>query len=98
MGILGIDPGTLRMGYGVVGEGPNPHADDYGVIALPAKMSLEQRLYHLHIHILNLIAIFKKYVYVWYMSVPCRAVYIEIMAMPRKKVIRKFPGRDTHSQ
>ena len=59
MGILGIDPGTLRMGYGVIGDGPNPHADDYGVIALPRKMPLEQRLYQLHTHVLNLIAIFK---------------------------------------
>lgn len=59
MGILGIDPGTLKMGYGVLGDGPNPHADDYGVIALPAKMPLEQRLYQLHTHIMNLIAIFQ---------------------------------------
>ena len=58
MGILGIDPGTLKMGYGVIGDGPNPHADDYGVISLPRKMPLEQRLYQLHTHILNLIAIF----------------------------------------
>tara|TARA_B100001964_G_C14179030_1_gene575278 strand:- start:996 stop:1511 length:516 start_codon:yes stop_codon:yes gene_type:complete len=56
MGILGIDPGTLKMGYAVIGEGP--HVDDYGVIALPSKMPLEQRLYQLHTHILNLIAIF----------------------------------------
>ena len=56
MGILGIDPGTLKMGYAVIGEGP--HADDYGVSALPRKMPLEQRLYQLHTHILNLIAIF----------------------------------------
>ena len=56
MGILGIDPGTLKMGYAVIGEGP--HADDYGVIAPPRKMPLEQRLYQLHTHILNLIAIF----------------------------------------
>ena len=58
MGILGIDPGTLKMGYGMIGDGPNPHADDYGVISLPRKMALEQRLYQLHTHILNLIAIF----------------------------------------
>ena len=58
MGILGIDPGTLKMGYGVIGDGPNPHADDYGVIALHRKMPLEQRLYQLHTHILNHIAIF----------------------------------------
>jgi crossover junction endodeoxyribonuclease RuvC len=59
MGILGIDPGTVRMGYGVIGAGPDPHADDYGVIALPRQMPLEQRLYQLHTHILNLIAIFQ---------------------------------------
>ena len=58
MGILVIDPGTLKMGYGVIGDGPNPHADDYGVISLHRKMPLEQRLYQLHTHILNLIAIF----------------------------------------
>ena len=58
MGILGIDPGTLKMGYGVIGDGPDLHADDYGVISLPRKMPLEQRLYQLHTHILNLIAIF----------------------------------------
>ncbi len=58
MGILGIDPGTLKMGYAVIGEGPNPHADDYGVISLPSKMPLEQRLYQLHTHVLNIIALF----------------------------------------
>ena len=58
MGILGIDPGTLKMGYAVIGGGPNPRADDYGVISLPSKMPLEQRLYQLHTHILNIIALF----------------------------------------
>jgi len=58
MSVLGIDPGTVRMGYGVVGEGTRLEAADYGVIALPARMPLEQRLYQLHTHILNLIAIF----------------------------------------
>ena len=58
MGILGIDPGTLKMGYAVIGGGPNPSADDYGVISLPSKMPLEQRLYQLHTHILNIIALF----------------------------------------
>ncbi|MDA0263133.1 MAG: crossover junction endodeoxyribonuclease RuvC [Chloroflexi bacterium] len=57
MGILGIDPGTLRMGYGLISDGP--HADDYGVIALPRSMPLEKRLYQLHTHILNLISIFQ---------------------------------------
>jgi len=79
MGILGIDPGTLKMGYGVVGEGPNPHADDYGVIALPRTMPLEQRLYQLHTHILNLIGIFQP-----------TAIAVEQPFMGRGE--RSFPG------
>ena len=35
MTILAIDPGTLRMGYGVVVERPVMEAVDYGVIGLP---------------------------------------------------------------
>ena len=59
MTILGIDPGTLRMGYGIVIAQPAMEAADYGVIALPSSMPLEQRLYQMHSHILNLIAIFR---------------------------------------
>ena len=58
MRVLGIDPGTIRMGYGVLDADPQPRADDYGVIALAKKMPLEQRLYQLHTHILNLIHVF----------------------------------------
>ena len=58
MRILGIDPGTLRMGYGVLTAEPQPEADDYGVIALPRTMALEKRLYQLYTHVLNLISAF----------------------------------------
>ena len=58
MRILGIDPGTVRMGYGVLETDPHLEAEDYGVIALPATMPLEQRLYQLYSHVLNLISIF----------------------------------------
>ncbi len=58
MRVLGIDPGTLRMGYGVVSENPQVQAEDYGVIALPRNMPLEQRLYQLYTHVLNLIGVF----------------------------------------
>jgi crossover junction endodeoxyribonuclease RuvC len=57
--ILGIDPGTIRMGYGVLESAPRPLAEDYGVIALPKTMPLEQRLHQLYTHILNLISIFQ---------------------------------------
>ena len=58
MRVLGIDPGTIRMGYGVLDSEPSPRADDYGVVSLSRSMPLEQRLYQLHTHILNLIHIF----------------------------------------
>src|SRR5918996_4472526 len=58
MRVLGIDPGTVRMGYGVVDASPQPEADDYGVIALLSSLPLEKRLYQLHTHILNMIHIF----------------------------------------
>ena len=58
MRVLAIDPGTRRMGYAVVAGEPQPQADDYGVVALPGSMALEQRLYQLYTHVLNLISIF----------------------------------------
>ena len=59
MRILGIDPGTVRMGYGVVESGPRPEAEDYGVVSLPKSMPLEQRLYQLYTHVLNMISVFQ---------------------------------------
>ena len=59
MTVLAIDPGTLRMGYGVVREGVGIEAVDYGVVSLPASMSIESRLFQMHSHILNMIAIFR---------------------------------------
>ncbi len=59
MRVLAIDPGTLRMGYGVLDAHPAPEADDYGVVALPSSMAIEKRLYQLHTHILNMIHIFQ---------------------------------------
>ena len=58
MRVLGIDPGTIRMGYGVLEADPNPEAEDYGVIALPSSMPLEVRLYQLFTHVLNLVHVF----------------------------------------
>ena len=58
MRVLGIDPGTVRMGYGIVAAGPQMLAEDCGVVVLPATMPLPQRLYQLYTHVLNLISIF----------------------------------------
>jgi crossover junction endodeoxyribonuclease RuvC len=46
------------MGYGVLDANPGPEVDDYGVITLPSSMPLEQRLYQLHTHVLNMIHVF----------------------------------------
>ena len=58
MRVLGIDPGTRRMGYAIVAADPHPQAEDYGVVALPNSMALELRLYQLYTHVLNLISNF----------------------------------------
>ena len=58
MRVLGIDPGTIKMGYAIVSSDPQPKADDFGVVALSKTMPLEQRLYQLYTHVLNLISIF----------------------------------------
>ena len=79
MTILAIDPGTLRMGYGVVANRRTIEAVDYGVVALPSSMGIEHRLYQMHSHILNMIAIFQP-----------EAVAIEDPFVGRGE--RSFPG------
>ena len=59
MRVLAIDPGTLRMGYAILDSEPAPEADDYGVIPMRRDMPIEQRLYQLHTHILNMIHVFQ---------------------------------------
>ena len=56
--VLAIDPGTIRMGYGVLTADPKPQAEDYGVVTLPSKMPIEERLYQLFTHVRNMISIF----------------------------------------
>lgn len=55
--ILGIDPGTVRMGYGLVEQGDQAEAVDWGVIALSASLPIEERLYQLYTHVMNMISI-----------------------------------------
>ena len=59
MRVLGFDPGTIRMGYGGVNSGLRPEADDYGVVLLPKSMPLEQRLYQMYTHVMNMISVFQ---------------------------------------
>ena len=60
MRVLGIDPGTLNMGYGIVEEkGGNITMAGCGVISLPPKMPMEERLLELHKGLSKVIAEFK---------------------------------------
>jgi crossover junction endodeoxyribonuclease RuvC len=45
---IGIDPGTARLGYGVIESEPDPQAIDYGVIVTDADLPMEQRLLMIH--------------------------------------------------
>ena len=57
--VLGIDPGTIRMGYGLVEEKGQVVAVDWGVIALPPSLPLEERLFQLYSHVMNMISIWQ---------------------------------------
>ena len=45
---LGFDPGTARLGYGVITSDPDPRAIDYGIIATDANLPMAQRLVDNH--------------------------------------------------
>lgn len=55
MRVLGIDPGTVRMGYGVVDEAEDLAFVDCGVLAAPAKEPIERRLLSIHTQLVQLI-------------------------------------------
>ena len=56
MRVLGIDPGTLNLGYGVVDEeGRGITMVDCGVIKMSSKVPIEQRLCSLHKKLLEII-------------------------------------------
>jgi crossover junction endodeoxyribonuclease RuvC len=45
---LGFDPGTARLGYGVIESEPEPEAIDYGVVVTTADTPMAQRLLEIH--------------------------------------------------
>jgi crossover junction endodeoxyribonuclease RuvC len=56
--ILGIDPGTAMLGYGLIERvGPRLRAIDYGVITTPSDMPLPQRLAAIYMELTDLIAL-----------------------------------------
>ncbi len=55
MRILGIDPGTATLGYGVVAGGDELTPLDYGALRTDASTPMPRRLLQLHHHLLDLI-------------------------------------------
>ena len=55
MRILGIDPGTATLGYGVVAGGDELTPIDYGALRTDATTPMPRRLLQLHHHLLDLI-------------------------------------------
>lgn len=45
---IGIDPGTARLGYGIIESTPDPVAIDYGVIVTTAESPMPERLLQIH--------------------------------------------------
>jgi crossover junction endodeoxyribonuclease RuvC len=58
--ILGIDPGTAMLGYGLIERtGPRLRAIDYGVVSTPSKLTLPERLEAIHLALTDLIELHK---------------------------------------
>ena len=57
MRILGIDPGTLTMGYGLVEDSDDElKMLDYGILTAPSHMPLAERLRELYLELMKLVA------------------------------------------
>jgi crossover junction endodeoxyribonuclease RuvC len=56
MRILGVDPGTINLGYGVVDGEEEMHMVDCGVINLPSRLPMEERLRSLYNELSKIIA------------------------------------------
>jgi crossover junction endodeoxyribonuclease RuvC len=57
MRVLGVDPGTARVGYGVVeGEGPSLRAVTYGLVTTSTGTSLPERLQEIYQALRDLMA------------------------------------------
>lgn len=56
---LGFDPGTARLGYGVITSDPDPRAIDFGIIATDAERPMAQRLVEIHEAVTELIEMFR---------------------------------------
>ena len=57
MRVLGIDPGTITMGYGVIESGEDEATPvDYGALTTPLRSPIGERLSHLYNKLLEIIS------------------------------------------
>jgi crossover junction endodeoxyribonuclease RuvC len=56
MRILGIDPGTVNLGYGVVDDGQELRMVDYGVLSFSRHARLEERLRSIYYGLSQIVA------------------------------------------
>ena len=56
MRILGVDPGTISLGYGIVDGEEQVHLVCYGVLSFPPKTPIEERLHCLYTKLSEIIA------------------------------------------
>jgi crossover junction endodeoxyribonuclease RuvC len=60
MRIIGVDPGTLNMGYGIVDiDDDELELITCGVIKVPAKYTIEEKLYNLYQELLSILDVYK---------------------------------------
>jgi len=56
MRVLGVDPGTINLGYGLVDVNGKMQMVDCGVLSLPARMPVEERLCFLYVELGKIIS------------------------------------------
>ena len=58
--VLGIDPGTIHLGYGLLEESDGElQVHDYGSLDFKSSLPVEERLYQVHSHLMNMIGMFR---------------------------------------
>ena len=58
--VLGIDPGTIHLGYGLIEDDDGDQvARDYGSLDFKSSLPAEERLYQVHSHLMNMIGMFR---------------------------------------
>ncbi len=59
MRVLGIDPGTVSLGYGVVDNGEEPRLVVCGALSLPRRAPLEERLSSIYQGLSQIVALYR---------------------------------------